>query len=362
MHPIPLLALVLLLVAAGPAGAQAVPEPGAARAAPTSPEDPAGPRALLCVLNKSEASATLLDPRTNETVATLPVGEGPHEAATSPQGDIVVVCNYGAREPGHTLTVIDVREREVVRTFDLGYHRPHGIVFTPDGERVLVTTEQERKLLVVDPRAGAVEAAIDTGQAVSHMVALGPEGRLAFVANIGSGSVSVIDLTERRTVRVLPTGAGAEGIAVHPTRGEVWVTNREADTISVLSIERLEKVADIPCASFPIRVAFTPDGERALVSCARSGDVAIFDVAMREESRRVPMRATPLEAEGRLFSGFEGSPVPVGVLIEPTGRFAFVANTNADLVSVIDLETEEVVRRLTAGREPDGMAWVPLSP
>lgn len=359
MHPIAPLTLVALLLVSGCAAAQTVPSAGAD---PAAPHVPAGPRAALCVLNKSEASVTLLDPATNSTLATLPVGEGPHEAATAPQGDIVVVCNYGGRQPGSTLTVLDPRERRVVRTVALDDHRPHGIRFTPDGERVLVTAEQEGKLLIVDPRAGEVVAAIDTKQAVSHMVALGPEGRLAFVANIGSGSVSVIDLDARRLVRVVPTGAGAEGIAAHPTRGEVWVTNREADTVSVLSSETLEVVAELPCASFPIRVAFTPDGGRALVSCARSGDVAIFDVAMREESRRIPMRAKAIESEGRLFAGFEGSPTPVGILIEPSGRFAFVANTNADIVSVIDLESEKVVRRLTAGREPDGMAWVPLAP
>jgi YVTN family beta-propeller protein len=192
------------------------------------------------------------------------------------------------------------------------------------------------------------------------MVALAPDGGRAFVANIGSGSVSVLDLAEGELVKVIPTGAGAEGIAVHPTRPEVWVTNRAADTLSVIDATTLEVAAELPCAAFPIRVALTPDGRHALVSCARSGDLAVFDVETRALVRRVAMDAEALADEGRLFDDFGASPVPVGILIRPDGSEAFVANTNADVVTVIDLASWRIARRLRAGKEPDGMAWARL--
>jgi YVTN family beta-propeller protein len=105
-------------------------------------------------------------------------------------------------------------------------------------------------------------------------------------------------------------------------------------------------------------VKVTPDGKRALVSCAQSGDVAVFDVASRKEIRRIAMdREAVAGSEARVFSDrFGKSPVPVGLLISPDGKRAWVASTNADVVSVIDLERLEVVGRLTAGREPDGLA------
>ena len=63
------------------------------------------------------------------------------------------------------------------------------------------------------------------------------------------------------------------------------MTNRAADTISILDTEKLEVVGELECEAFPIRVAFTPDGERALVTCAESGDLAIYDAAKREARR-----------------------------------------------------------------------------
>jgi DNA-binding beta-propeller fold protein YncE len=62
-------------------------------------------------------------------------------------------------------------------------------------------------------------------------------------------------------------------------------------------------------------------------------------------------------SESRLFSDrFGKSPTPVGILVSADGKRAWVASTNADVVSEIDLQKMEVVRRLTAGKEPDGLA------
>ncbi len=314
----------------------------------------------LIVLNKSEANISLIRPATGEVVATLPVGEGPHEAATSPDGRTVVVCNYGARTPGSTLSIIDLPGKKVEATIDLvEYHRPHGIQYLPDGNHVVVTVEAEKKLLIVDVPGRKVAAAIDTDQDISHMVALSMDCKRAFVANIRSGSATVIDLESRQRIRNIETGAGAEGVAVCPVRPEVWVSNRAADTVTILDTETLDKIGEVPCAAFPIRVTFTPDGKTALVSCARSGEVVIFDAAERKEVRRVKMEAEAgTDAEERLFGRtFGNSPVPVGILVEPTGRLAYVANTNADVVIVVDIAKGEIVRRVKAGKEPDGMAW-----
>ena len=74
------------------------------------------------------------------------------------------------------------------------------------------------------------------------------------------------------------------------------------------------------------------------------------------------MEASAVEKEkSRLFQDFEDSPVPVGILVHPTNKFAFVANTNADVITIINLETLEISGRLTAGKEPDGLGFSPIS-
>jgi YVTN family beta-propeller protein len=314
---------------------------------------------LLVIVNNSDDTVTILDAKTGAARATVPVGKGPHEVEVLADGRTAAVSDYGRAEaPGRTVTLVDLDRGAAIGTIDLGEGtRPHGLEALADG-RVLVTAEGTKELLVVDPKARRVTARIPTGREVSHMVVAAPDGSRAFVASIRSGTVSVADVASAKIARDLATGAGAEGIDRTPDGGEVWATNREADTVSVIDAKSLQVVATIPAPKFPIRVKITPDGKRALVSCAQSGDVAVFDVASRKEVKRIAMdREAVPGSEARIFSTrFGKSPVPVGLLIAPDGKRAWVASTNADVVSVIDLDKLEVVGRLTAGKEPDGLA------
>lgn len=319
-----------------------------------------GQTGTLIVLNKSDHTAAFFDISTHKLVATVPTGIAPHEVAVSPDGMAAVVANYGTGPaPGSSLTVIDVPGMRKVRDIDLGqYRRPHGVAWL-SGSVIIVTVEANKAVLIVDVESGKLLKAIATDQNVSHMVVPSRDRTKAFVANIGSGTCTVVDLAEEKVLKNLETGAGAEGIDLSPDGTEVWVSNREASTVSVINTKDLSVAATLECRAFPIRVKFTPDGKLVLVSNARSGDVAVFDARERKEVRRVSMEFTRVnEADQRLFGDrFGTSPVPVGILVEPQGKLAFVANTQADVVTVIDLSAWKVAGRLRTGKEPDGMGY-----
>lgn len=325
----------------------------------------AAPVGTLLVLNKSDDTVSFIDLASNEVRATLPTGDGPHEVAVSEDGKTAVVANYGdSNNPGKTLTVLDVPGKKALRTIDLGaYSRPHGIVWL-QGDEVAVTVEASKALLVVGVNEGKVKHAIATDQVGSHMVAVSPKHRRAFTANIGSGSTTVIDLSTHKRVTDVVTGRGAEGIAVAPDGSEVWVTNRDANTVSVVDPATLKITATLEPGEIPIRVKFTPDGTRALISNAKSGDVAVFDTVTKKKITSIPMRKEGEKMAGDarpMVAQFGDGPVPVGILMPESLSLAFVANTNADTITVIDLDTLKIVNRLTAGREPDGLGYTSLT-
>jgi YVTN family beta-propeller protein len=322
---------------------------------------PAGPSGTLVVLNKSDASASLVDLASGKETARLPVGNGPHEAAASPDGRTVVVTNYGDRTPGDSLSVIDIAEAKVLRTIALdGYQRPHGLQFL-DGRRVVVTAEVQASVLIVDVVDGRIERAIVTGQRVSHMVAAAPDGGRAFVANIGSGNLSVLDLRQGSAVAHIPTGQGAEGVDVSPDGREVWVSNRGADTLTVIDARSLMPLATLPAAGFPIRVRFDPAGTRAFVTVPRDDALLVFDRGSRTLERRVGLPAAAVKTEGRLLGAMFGrSTVPIGVVTDGAGRRVYVAQANADQVAEFDATSGTLLRTLPTGAEPDGLAWSPL--
>ena len=321
------------------------------------------PAGRLVVLNKAEASASLLDLATGAERARLPVGVGPHEVAISPDGRLAVVANYGAAVPGSSLTLLDLLAERPVRTMDLGQAaRPHGIVFDPDGAHVWVTAEQRKSLLRVRIADGATVGEFATPQPVGHMVARGADGAL-YVSHIGGGGVTPVrpDGAGGWTAGAfVPTGEGAEGLAIVPGGSALWVGNRAADTLTVLQPGDLAPLATIPAAGFPIRVTATPDGATVLVSCANAGVLRFYDARTRSESGAPLDFRAQVQAgrtEGRLLDEFGDSPVPIGIVVPPHGGRAYVALANADRVAEVDLATRTVPRWLQAGREPDGMAW-----
>lgn len=317
----------------------------------------------LVVLNKAEASASLIDLDSGTVVATLPTGEGPHEAAASPDGTRVLATNYGTRdEPGSSLTLIDIADAGVASTIDLSpYHRPHGVRWLSDGRRAVVTAESNKALLIVDVDEGRVIEAIDTGQEISHMVAVTPDGGRAFVANIGSGSVTAIDLSAGQRIENIVTGEGAEGVDVSPDGREVWVTNRSANTVSVIDAATLQIKRTLPSADFPIRATITADGRHVLVSHARSADVGVFDTSSGEVVQRISLQQGDVDLEGKLFGDMFGdSSIPIGVVVDPSGKRAWVALAGSDMVAELDMVDWTISRALTAGREPDGMAYSAL--
>jgi YVTN family beta-propeller protein len=294
------------------------------------------------VVNKSSNTLSEIDPATRQETRTVETGFAPHEVAISGDGRFAYVTDYGSGpEPGNTVTVVDLDSFEVIRTISLEPHtRPHGVTVVSDGT-VWVTTEGSAHAVQLDPESGQMLQAIETGQAVTHMVEVSETVDRVITANIGSGTASILDPTRGVVVEHVETGEGAEGLAVHPDGRRAFVANRSAGTVVEVHLETGEVVRSMEVGSFPIRVKVRPGGTELLVSNAQGNEVAAVDLASWEVVRRLPVGA-----------------MPVGILITPDDRVAYVANTQDDKITVIDLEAWEVVGEIVAGDEPDGMAWM----
>jgi YVTN family beta-propeller protein len=140
---------------------------------------------------------------------------------------------------------------------------------------------------------------------------------------------------------VIPVGEGDEGFDVTPDGRELWTADAQDGTISIVDLAAKKRVATLDAKVFGAnRLKFTLDGKLALISSLGDGDLLIYDVAARKEFKRV-----------RIGHG------AAGILIEPDGARAFVACTPDNYVAVLDLKTFEVVGKIDAGGEPDGLAW-----
>jgi len=312
----------------------------------------------LIVLNKSENNAMIFDLRSDKLLAKIPTGEAPHEVAISPDKKFAIITNYGTREnPGNTLTLINLERLTVEKTINLeNYRRPHGVAWI-DNDKVIITAEANKSIVIVDVKTGETLKSIQTEQDISHMLVLSKDVKKCFVANIASGSVSVIDLKDSKLLTNIPTGKGSEGIDITPDGNEIWVTNRAEDSVAVVDAKNFKVKKKIKVDGFPIRVKISSDGKFAIVSCARAGEIAIIDAKSKTLIKRIKTaEKSDIETSGRLFgSTFGDSPVPIGIAFADK-NLVYVANSNADIISIIDIENGKIIKTIKTGKEPDGIA------
>lgn len=302
----------------------------------------AGPAAAdtLVVGNKGEDTVSLIDVDSGEERARLETGSQPHEVAISPDGTQAAVVAYG----GTTVDIIDIARAQRVDRIDLSPNqRPHGIVWLADG-RLVATTEDSGTLTVVGPD-GAISS-IPTGQRVSHMVAVSPDLARAYVSNMESGTVSVIDLAAGRKLRDLPAGAAPEGIALSPDGGTLWAADRDSATLYAFDTSTFQQLHRIEVGDFPIRVAVASDGT-VITSNAAEGSLSLIDAASGEVMRTIPVSGT-MEA------------MQVTIALAPDGRTLYAAETNRARIVAVDLESGNTVRTYAAGQGSDGLAISPV--
>jgi len=306
---------------------------------------PATPSPALLVLNKNDATLSIIDPATGKSVGTVPTGEAPHEIAVSSDGKLAFVANYGSQTPGNTISVIALASQRELRRFDVSpLRRPHGL-YVHEG-KLYFTAETNRVIGRYDPTTNQIDWLFGTGQAGTHMVRVNKDGSQIYTANIGGDSIGVMDRGANPlawNVTVVPVGKGPEGFDVSPDGKELWAAHSRYGGLSIvdLATKKVTQTVDVQTKRSN-RLKFTPGGAHVLISDDEGGDLVIVETASKKVTKRVPLGQHP-----------------EGILIVPDGSRAYVALAGDNQLAVIDLKTFEITTRIPTGGNPDGMAWVP---
>ncbi len=306
-------------------------------------------RGWLIVANKGESTLGIIDPESGRQVAT--VAEGGitgHELIASPDGRIAYVPifgNSGVGQPGtdgSNLVAIDIGARKVIGNLDFGHGvRPHCPLIGPDG-LLYVTTELDHSVTVVDPRTLKIAGSIPTGQPESHMLAITRDGRRGYTANVGPGTVSVLDLAAKKTLAVIPVAPIVQRISLSADDRAVFTSDQTKPRLAVIdtATNQVRQWVTLPAPGYG--AAATRDGRWLLVAVPRANQVAVVDLATMQVAHVVEVPRAPQE-----------------VLIRPDNRVAYVSCDASHQVAEIALSDWKVNRLIDAGKGVDGLAWAP---
>lgn len=303
----------------------------------------AGLTGTVVITNKTPSTATIVDVASGRTLATLPTGNGPHEVVISKDGQTAVVTDYGTGPaPGKSLTVIDVAGLRVERTIDIApYSRPHGIVFLPGDTMVAVTVEASQAVITVDVRTGAVVRAARTNKQGSHMVGVSADGGIGWTGDMGSNTITELDMKTGRAVRSIEVPERPEAINVTTDGSEVWVGSNSTGKISV--VDGYTGAVNTAAEGFqwPYRVLFSPDAETVAIPDYRGEVVRFFARRSRQELGAV---------------AFPGGG-PQGITYTPDGQYILLSLSSEARVAVIGMPDRKVLGHLSVGETPDGVVY-----
>lgn len=314
----------------------------AAFAAPSSPSN-----GLLLVANKGEQTLGLVDPTAGRQIATVAEGGVTgHEVAASPDGKwafVPIYGNSGVGMPGtdgSTLAVIDLSERKVIHSIDFGRGvRPHCAVFGPKDGLLYVTTELAKSVTIIDPQTLKIVGSVPTGQAESHMLAISSDGRYGYTANVGPGTVSVLDLAGRKIVTVIPVAQHVQRISITPDRRWVFTSDTEKPRMAVIdtATNKVDRWIALPSTGYG--TASTPDGKWLLAALPEANAVAVVNLPTWQVVKTISV-----------------PPAPQEVVIRPDGHVAYVSCDQSHQVAAIEIG-DWGVKLIGAGRGADGLAW-----
>ncbi len=302
----------------------------------------------LLVAQKGLHSLGIVDPSSGIVLASVAEsGITGHEVVASPDGRIAYVPIYGdsgVGQPGtdgRALDAIELATEKVVGHVDFGRGvRPHCPVFGPKDGLLYVTTELDQAVSILDPTTLKILGTIPTGQPESHMLAISHDGRLGYTANVGPGTVSVLDLQSRKLLKVIPVSGRTQRISVSVDDKWVFTADQTQPRIAVIDTATKTVAHWVPIPGIGYGSAPTPDGRWLLMAIPDKNAVAVIDLKTMAVARTIEVGKSPQE-----------------VLIRPDGKLAFVSCTASHQVAEIDLRSWQMRRLFSTGLGTDGLAW-----
>jgi DNA-binding beta-propeller fold protein YncE len=239
---------------------------------------PAWDLKTLWVTNDTGNSLTPVDPRTGKPGPAVPVDD-PYNMYFTPDGRRAIVVaerlkRLDFRRP-HSMKLVHslpVRMCAGVDHMDATASGRIGL-FSCEfaGAVIAVDLRREKVLKTIPLRAGAMP----------QDVKLSPDGRVFYVADMESGGVWLIGARHLRVIRFQPTGAGAHGLYPSRDARELYVSNRDAGSITRLSFATRRPIGTwrLPAGASPDMGGVSADGRRLWLTGRYDG--VLYEITTR---------------------------------------------------------------------------------
>ena len=205
-----------------------------------------------------------------------------------------------------------------------------------------------------------------------------------FVANGGSGILSVVNTSNNLIIRNISVSSNPIGVAVSPSGNPVFVTNHGNSFVSVINTDINKVIANITVGVNPTGITMNMNGSFVYATVLGNGGVLSLinatsfsivksfkvggtpeSIAVAPSSKFIYVTQSSSNSVSVLNSSLDLVKVipvgddPIGIAVSPDGRFAYVANNLSNTVSVINLSSYDVIKNISVGSGPESIAVSP---
>ncbi len=303
---------------------------------------------LLVVANKADHTLGIVDPASGKQLAAVAEGGVTgHEVIVSPDGKTAYVPIYGdsgVGKPGtngSNMVAIDIPSRVVVGNLNFAHGvRPHCPVFGPRNGLLYVTTELDKTVSIIDPTTLKIVGTVPTGQEESHMLAISHDGKRGYTANVGPGTVSVLDLDTRKTLAIIPISKQTQRISISPDDSMVFTSDQTKPQLAVIdtATNKVKTWVPLPGPGYGSSVA--RNGNWLVIAIQKTKQVAVVNLRTMQVDHTIDVPAVPQET-----------------LLGPGDKIAYVSCDSSSQVAAIDTSTWKVIKLIDVGKGADGLAW-----
>jgi len=288
---------------------------------------------VMIVLNSNDDSMSLIDPARFVELRRVPLGKGPHHLVPTPDARLLVIGNTLS----NSLTLVNAHTGEIVRTVTR-IADPYHLGFSPDGRWFVTNANRQDRIDIYRYANGefALAGRVDMPRTPSHM-AFDTHGRV-YVTLQDSNRVSAVDLATRTVRWTVDVGPLPAGIWLTPDGQHLLVAATGADFVEVLRTADGTAVKRLRTGAGAHNFLPLGDGRRVLLSNRVADTISIID----QESLTVT-------GEFAVPGG------PDDMELRAGGEELWVTSRWRNRVSVVDMRTHKVVRTIKVGRSPHGL-------
>lgn len=270
---------------------------------------------------------------------------------------------YASNEKDNTVSVIDLKTMQVVKTVPTG-QRPRGMALTSDGGRLLVCLGDSNRIDIYDTNTWQLTGAIDTPDP-EYAALREPQNDPLYVSNENNALITVWNIDTRKMLVQMPTGVEPEGMAVSPDGQLIVNTTETTNMAQFFSYDTGKNLANVLIPPRPRWAAFTHDGSEVWVSSELGGAVTVVDA----KTFKV-LDTIHFDVQGLRSTFIQ----PVGISITGDDKLAFVALGPANRIAVVSVPQHKVLsyvstsnqmynatvkKYLLVGQRPWHMAFTP---